>query len=626
MAPFKSTVLKLDQATALVLQTIAEQAPKAIKAAINTTLTQYKVEQLEAIELNKIAELSTQSTATVRKLFLRLKEVEGVSIQSANQEYDAISGNVKLYSFPDLGTISLPQNTPKKTSISGAQSSVRVASKLQEENIYIPENYRGNSEEQGTIIPQTLTDTSLIGCGNAVIHEKTYTDSEGYVNKVVSTNGIINDFDISILDILLQKTSSYLQNLPEEKYWETTPSTKIPIFIEDILSEKSMNDLTENRMAISESIRRIWSSQYETRDQYFKKKGFTNANNFQFFASFDALTASSDEEHVSSSGELLRPYVCVSVCWNPLIWNYVNENTHLLIQNATINKLPTLLYAFYRRLRLFLLSKKLKPIIESTKTLDDLVKEFWTPETPEVHRSLCNKFILDIKKLHKKKDRNLSVTYRPVDGEARAKSATVSLGGFTLTIIIPNPDRPSNAANRKAAVHIDYHERAVIEHAGARFDMAIANNTPTAANPLYGKRRQLTALLKRSEKFSSIEFQAVNSEYYFGYSYPYRDDERREYLITAYATDSELEKMFTETANAIDCDAEQFKYYMLEKIAKLKPIPHITHEDINALVVQGLEKAAVLNYLCDNIRSTGRLKREGFENLKTQIASRTYDM
>ncbi len=619
MQPFKSTILELNQASALVLQTLAEQSPAAIRAAINEILAAYKVDQLDCIELNDISQRSGKSTSTVRKLFIALKKVPGLKITPANHKYEVDHNGIQLYSFDSMEDIALPADKPKEDLLRGSASVSKVNSRLAQDNIYIPENYRGITEETTALIPQTQTDSMLIACGNTVVYEKQYTDSTGHVNRVKSTNGIINDFDVSILDILFQKTASYYASLPNERQQLLAADSRIPIFIDDILAEKKMPDLAENRMAISGSFPRIWGSQYQTKEQYFSDQEYAKEKNFQFFSSFDGLTANADAAQLTETGELVRPYVCVTIEWHPKIFNYITQNPHLFVQNSLINSLPTLLYAFYRRLRLYLLLRQIDAVIARTKTLQDLVEHFWSSESPEVQKTLCRKFIADIKKLAKKNDSDLSVTYTPVEGDERAVMATVALGGFTLIITIPHPDRPSNSANRLSSVFIEYFERAVIEHTGAKYDSNRANNTPTLPNPLAGKKRQLATMLKRNKNFDNLEFQSVTSDYYFGYCYA-EGAIRHDFLITAYSTKDELEGVFSETASLVGCDVEQFRYYIMDKIARLKPMPQITQADIDSLVECGLDKSAILTYLCDNIRSAGRLKRENFESLKKHLA------
>lgn len=624
MAIYKSTILELNDASALLLQTLSETSQKSVKAAIMATLYAHKVDNLPCIELNEIALRSNTSIATARKIFTMLKKTEGVEVSPANAKYETSQINVQMYQVPNFQSLKLPTaEEEKEQSPRGSHSTAKVQSRLDQEDIFIPPTYRGEKEKINAMIPLKRNDASLIACGNSLSKEKTFIDKSGYANKATSVMGIVNDFDISILDIMFQKSSRYYQALSDERYQNLTATTKIPIFMDDLLREKGMADLTENRLLISESIRRIWSTQYRTRNAYFSTSDFEQEDNFQYFASFTGLTANADTETESVNGELIRPYVAINFCWSPQPFEYITENPHLFVQSSTINSLPTLLYALYRKLRLAMLHGTLAALIRDTKTLFDLVQHLWDGESLSAHKKLCTTLIQDIK--HQYKSRNGCVRFNAVEGNARAVCAYLDLGGFQLIIDIPNPDRPQNACNRQSTVFIDYSERAVIEHVGAKYDPIRTNNTPTAANPLTGKKRQLTALLKLNKRFKNLELQSVLSVYYFGYSYVDKD-QKLEFLVTAYTSKIELNQMFQETADLLMCNVEQIGYFLTEKIGKLKPMPDIELSDIESLEQQGYERNSVLSYLCDNIRSTRRLKRENFAELKEILEAQAREM
>ncbi|OEE34987.1 hypothetical protein A1QO_06270 [Vibrio genomosp. F10 str. ZF-129] len=624
MKTYTSTILLLDDCSAYAITQIAEDVKtRSIKMILNTILVAYKLHSRTEIELKEVAKNSEMSIASVRKAFKMIESIGGVEIEQASPTYLTNNRNVKLIKFPDLSSIEMmPKPSSDGVNVKGSSSRTLIIKSYEKENIYIPDDYRSNKNEFGTQMPMTHSDSSLIAFGNTIEKSKLYRNPISRQNNLVqSTSGIINEFDVSIIDLLFQKTVTYFSTLPEDRFNRMDSTIRVPFFIEDLLKEKSLPDVTENRMAISESIIRIWNSQYQVHDQYFSRYSESTAQeHFQYFAGFRGLSANAEEPLIDENGKLSRPYVSVNVNWNPDIFRYIKNHSYYIVQNVSVNKFPTTLYTFYRKLRFLMMSKQLRPICQASETLLDIVTVLWSSESTQTQFKICTRFISDIHKSFKRPPNLEFITMSDVQGDDRAKVADLNLGGFHFTIKIPHPDRPENAANRKSEIFMEYSEREVIEHSGAKYTVSSGVKcSGTLPNPLIYKRKLILNTLKRYSKFREIAFGEINSEYYMDFTV-----DGHYYILTRYATDAELEKIYLHVTDWLDAEYEIVYLYFEEQLGRLKNLPWITLETLNSISTEYfIERNRIIEFVCQNIRSMKRIQRDGYVELISRLSTST---
>lgn len=613
---FSSTIVELNTAAALAISHLGEASPKpSLKAVFNTIIAAYQLESLTCIELKEIVSKSGKSIATVRNALKLLENSPGAYVGLPSSKYKTVNKNVKLIHFPRIEEVERRQ-FEKAELITGSKSKKKVLQQLEHDNIHVPETYRKMTSEFGTQMPMSPSDSALVAFGKSIMFKKSFTDPVSrQINFAESVSGVINEFDVSILDLLLQKSVDYFHSLPRELFEKLDHTKRIPIFIEDLLIAKNLKNLTEHRMALSQSIVRIWNTQHIVHDQYFSKSKNGSSiehERFQYFTSMRGVAANAEEPLMNSDGQLSRPYVSVNIAWSKDIFDYILHNSSYIVQNVLINTLPTTLYTFYRKLRIFMYVGQLRPLTSTTVSLEEIVRVLWSTENEATQHKICSRFISDIYRLAKNSIEKDLVKFTPVEGDERAKQIAFELGGFYCTIEVPNPDRIDNAANRRSPIFIDYREQAVIEHAGAKYNPSKgARNTATIANPFLKKSRQIFTALKRYKRFEDLKFNNVISEYYVEFEL-----DNEVFLITKYMDQDELGNMVTRVADYVGAEYEMVYVFFNDKIAKLKKFPFDVDKDITALVEDFvLPKESVLRYMCNNLRSLNRLKREDYRTL-----------
>ncbi|WP_317919327.1 hypothetical protein [Vibrio sp. MACH09] len=460
--------------------------------AMSDYVTLYDV--MEHVEINKTA---------VRKRFIELKENDLVTIKSAKDVFPDAPPRLEIYTFKSLGDLPNLDHSRKKL-VNGRKSALIAQENLQKNEVYTPASYREKfrNSDQGYQLAVNNEVRNMFAPGNEVISRKEVIvrghDGRTHKNFAESIYGIVNDEDSQLIEILMNATIQYLINLPPHRQTELNDSKRIPLWMDDLLAAKNLDDTAQNRLKISLSLLRIQKTlyKYHVNSKQMQKEIADQlgemTDTFQFLQNMKVMSKKyegrfSDDmfnqnQDMSVEATIHRdwgdelPFTCVFVQWATDFYKKNFSRKIFFGQNILAQQVPSTLYRIYKDLRVDYYRKS--PVFfnhlnsVSDLTLIDLVQFTWPTENEP--NKLVEKVLIDIKKCARSFDLiNIS------DNDDGSSTAIVELFGIRLCFAIPNLKKHQLAANRYTKIDITINEQQLVTQAGAVYNPVKANNTPT---------------------------------------------------------------------------------------------------------------------------------------------------
>ncbi|MDV7105127.1 hypothetical protein R3X26_12010 [Vibrio sp. TH_r3] len=615
-----STCILVDSLALSALQSLLETEKSKSKITVyNTIIMLNKTEKYTYISVNDVISICDLGRSSVAATFTYLSRLESTESCRAIERTEATPRAKLIYFIKDLEDTKQKENELiSKKSPSG--KNLRVESF----NNHIPHPIIEDGDLPSTraALPYTNRFSNLTSPGNTIKNELTsieYTDNgEAYTNKARSPIGLINDFDLKVLEHLF--TLSHFQILSDINHYSEHSQSSVRFMIRMIDILKLGKYGQDARVEISESIDRILHTIYSFKNNDFL--GHIDAVTTEHFSFLTYVKGISAKQ--GSIDESQHPYMAVSVKWDSEIVSYMTKYKKHFVIGEKASIISPLLNRVYLKLRLLYFSKnndfnqKFKNLVFKNPelTLIELVRYVWSNADENEFKVLVKDLIGELKLKNNQQNLNF---FNLNNGSIQVR---LDLLGFVIVFEIPHYNNTRSKGNFFSKVYIVGDTKHIIEDSGAVFNPN-SNNQPIQKNALaelfndkpVKHRVVLPNHVKEIE--NSIQFKNSRSSYYLKF---YIHGIGQEFTITQYHSVFELQNMYENIAKLIGKNVDSVSLFFDSKKSKLKFFNHLTIDEFNeALEVTGLPKHTLLDMLANNLRSIKQMKDTGWSTVGKRL-------
>lgn len=591
-------------------------------------------ELLESLEFGKIA---------IRNRINELKKAEAVTICSGRSIFGKASPpRLEVLTVKPLSEIKVIDKTNSIKSTAGRKAAKIIHKNLSDQNVYVPASYRDSGiSTQSYQYPLSNEINQIVAAGTSITKrkERLIQTNEGvHLNFAESIYGVINDFDIQVINILFKITIAYLESLPDHLQQSVNPTVRIPVWIEDILELKGLPDTTVYREKVSDSLLRIETTFYKI----YKGKVSTGEYNdsdvnqlFRFLSDLIVLSKQSEKQNSISTEKNSDfssiqndwgsdyPFTCVLLRWNADFYDYIINKKAFFSLNHLSHKIPPTLYALYSALRIEFFSQNSVFFIDDQKNahcdLLGLCEFVWPIETLPDLKKLATQVIIDSKRTLNKFPSMISIE---MNLDLRLSELKLELFGITIVMLIPRLDQPRLASNLQSKVIISINEKELIEDTGAKYRVN-GSNSPTLPSPIYGhigvskknesKRRVLPSISKQvGQHLNNFKIGKYKISFELA---------GQSFDLSKYNSHDERVQIYGIVSTVISIEVSAVELFFSHALRNVLMIQDLSFGQLDEISRNlNTTKNRVLDYLIPRIRFLTRILSEDFHELRTELS------